>query len=170
MAISRYAPELPLPPYAYVPGKRYPHPVTHPQGHSFGVASREQDVDATFRYAVDLFNHGYYWEAHEAWESLWIAAGRRGAQADFLKGLIKLAAACVKGREGRAEGVARHARRCRELLVSLPADSTWPVDVVQVSAIAQRLADSPESVVNQSEEAVVRVIDELLEVVARFSA
>ncbi|MER9222262.1 DUF309 domain-containing protein [Mesorhizobium sp. M0644] len=23
---------------------------------------------------IDLINHGYYWEAHEAWEPLWHAA------------------------------------------------------------------------------------------------
>ncbi|TGQ49534.1 DUF309 domain-containing protein, partial [Mesorhizobium sp. M1C.F.Ca.ET.210.01.1.1] len=27
-----------------------------------------------FRWGIDLFNHGYYWEAHEAWEPLWHAA------------------------------------------------------------------------------------------------
>ena len=49
---------------------------------------------------ADLLNHGFYWEAHEAWETLWHAAGRKGEIADFLKGLIKLAAAAVKAREG----------------------------------------------------------------------
>jgi hypothetical protein len=53
---------------------------------------------------VDLFNAGFYWEAHEAWESLWHAHGRRGPTATLLKGLIKLAAAGVKIREGRASG------------------------------------------------------------------
>jgi predicted metal-dependent hydrolase len=66
--------------------------------------------------AVDLFNFGYYWEAHEAWEGLWIAAGRTGPVADALKGLIKLAAAGVKAYEGRPAGVRRHARRALELL------------------------------------------------------
>ncbi len=27
---------------------------------------------------IDLFNHGYYWEAHEVWEGLWHTAGHRG--------------------------------------------------------------------------------------------
>lgn len=64
---------------------------------------------------LDLFNYGYYWEAHEAWEAVWHAAGRRGLLGDFLKGLIKLAAAGVKVREGRTLGVVRHARRAEEL-------------------------------------------------------
>jgi len=68
-----------------------------------------------FLFAIDLFNAGFYWEAHEAWEGLWVAAGRTGVQADFLKGLIKLAAAGVKAREGRSVGVQRHARRAAEL-------------------------------------------------------
>jgi predicted metal-dependent hydrolase len=60
---------------------------------------------------VQLFNAGYYWEAHEAWESLWHAHGRRGPIATVLKGLIKLAAAGVKIREGRADGVRTLATR-----------------------------------------------------------
>lgn len=56
-----------------------------------------------------MFNHGYYWEAHEAWEAVWHAAGRKGLVADYLKGLIKLAAAGVKIRERVSVGVARHA-------------------------------------------------------------
>jgi predicted metal-dependent hydrolase len=64
-----------------------------------------------YLHGVDLFNHGYYWEAHEAWEGLWHACGRMGPTADFLRGLIKLAAAGVKVREGTPAGVASHAAR-----------------------------------------------------------
>jgi uncharacterized protein len=70
-----------------------------------------------YLYGVDLFNQGFYWEAHEAWEGLWIASGKAGTTAEFLKGLIKLAAAAIKRREGRdtgadhlAEGAAGHLR------------------------------------------------------------
>jgi hypothetical protein len=62
-----------------------------------------------------LFNAGYYWEAHEAWESLWHAHARRGPIADVLRALIKLAAAGVKVREGRPGGVRTHASRAAAL-------------------------------------------------------
>jgi predicted metal-dependent hydrolase len=101
-----------LPPYSYVSGK-FPHPESDPAGHSFGMQHEACEDD--FAYGVDLFNHGYYWEAHEAWERLWHAAGRSGNEADHLKGLIKLAAAGVKAREGNVDGVRRHARRAGEL-------------------------------------------------------
>src|SRR5262249_23073005 len=56
-----------------------------------------------------------YWEAHEVWEGLWQACGRRGVTADFLKGLIRLAAAGVKARAGKPEGVRSHARAAGRL-------------------------------------------------------
>lgn len=120
----RFVPHRSLPSYSYVPGHA-PHPVSHPDGHMYGGGgpaearpldpARWQDCE-DYLYGLDLFNHGYYWEAHETWEALWHAAGRSGPMGDFLKGLIKLAAACVKAREGSAAGAARHARRCVELL------------------------------------------------------
>lgn len=122
MEVIRYAPEIPFPAYAFVPAQ-HPHPVTDPRGHSFGQPHSvpapldpEHPVRSRgFLFAIDLFNAGFYWEAHEAWEGFWMAAGRNGPVADFLKGLIKLAAAGVKAREGQPVGVQRHARRAEEL-------------------------------------------------------
>jgi hypothetical protein len=68
-----------------------------------------------YLYGIDLFNAGYYWESHVAWESLWLASGRKGVVAVFLKGLIKLAAAGVKSLEGTPEGVKSHSTRAAEL-------------------------------------------------------
>ena len=115
----------PFPPYSYVPG-HYPHPVSDDRGHMFGHQAAEiaplrvgdwQNCQM-YLWGIDLFNHGYYWEAHEAWEGLWHAAGREGPIAEFLKGLIKLAAAAVKAREGNRTGVVRHARRAVQLFQS----------------------------------------------------
>lgn len=127
----RYVPQRPLPKYAYVPG-RQPHPVTDPRGHSFGIEPTKlpplepahPERSEEFLSAIDLFNHGYYWEAHETWEGLWHAAGRTGPVAILLKGLIKLAAAGVKAREGNSSGVQRHARRAAELLEQASSDSS----------------------------------------------
>ena len=117
--IRRIAGEFP--PYSYVTG-RYPHPLRDPSGHG---CPEPQDTAlppqtdgkrcAMFLWGCDLFDAGFYWEAHEAWEAVWHAAGRSGTDADFIKGLIKLAASAVKAREGRPEGVRRHALRAEEL-------------------------------------------------------
>lgn len=70
-----------------------------------------------------LFDRGYYWESHEAWEQVWIALGRTGEAADLVKGLIKLAAAGVKYLEGNLRGAQRHFARAVELL---PTANAWP--------------------------------------------
>jgi hypothetical protein len=129
MTSRRFLPDIPFPPYSFVPG-RSPHPVSDPAGHQYGIApSSVEPIDPDnwqqsrdYLRAIDLFNHGFYWEAHEAWERLWHAAGRTGSLADFLKGLIKLAAAGVKVREGKPRGVANHAANAAALFLQVDGD------------------------------------------------
>src|SRR5262249_3560491 len=117
----------PFPPYAYYPGGPWPHPTRSPEGHSFGrtLSAAEATMGSNdwfahrFHRGIDLFNAGYYWEAHEVWEELWHACGRRGRTADLLRPLTKLAAAGVKVRERQVHGVQIHARRAAELLISV---------------------------------------------------
>ncbi len=109
-----------LPPYTYVPGGPWPHPNRSKGAASDPIPQPHGDVAGSplFRRGVELFDAGYYWEAHEAWEVLWHAAGRRGPTADVLRGLIKLAAAGIKVRERREPGVRTHARRAAECFAS----------------------------------------------------
>lgn len=134
MIPMRYSPEFSFPAYAFVPG-RHPHPRSDSHGHSYLTPEQVPlplDPDypercSDFCYAIDLFNAGFYWEAHEVWEGLWIASGRAGEIADFLKALIKLAAAGVKARVGQMTGVQRHALRSLELLGFVRARRSSPV-------------------------------------------
>ena len=169
MPTDRNAPDVPFPAYAFVPG-RHPHPVTDPAGHSFGhphvvpepLDSRCPGNSIEFLTAIDLFNAGYYWEAHETWEGLWIAAGRKGELADFLKSLIKLAAAGVKAREGQINGVQRHARRAVELLQSIHTErladngNFCGVNLDELILGARSLADQP--IVDNTPSTIGRVV------------
>ena len=120
-APRRFAPEMPFPVYAYVPGR-------HPQPSRTGFARTVDcgDQDKTHRYALDLFNYGYYWEAHEAWETLWHAYGRHSLEGRLIHGLIALAAAGVKAREGNALGVVHHVRRAAAIFRDLSAERLVP--------------------------------------------
>ncbi len=120
MLRPRWLPQKNFPPYAYLPGRK-PHPVRDFKGTSYHVeptpvaaqASLGSDV---FLWGLDLFNHGYYWEAHEAWEGLWQVAERDSSLRMLLKGLILLSAAGVKVREGKQAAAVRHAGRAASLL------------------------------------------------------
>src|ERR1700731_518169 len=80
MLRPRWLPEKSFPPHAYLPG-RQPHPVRDPAGHSYHFGPMPVAAEASlgsdvFLWGLDLFNHGYYWEAHEAWEGLWQVVDR----------------------------------------------------------------------------------------------
>lgn len=134
-----------FPLYTHVPGIT-PHPLSDADGHrlagdaatstralecihwpqlqqQFLTKFPASDIDTLQRHVgwrgCLLFDAGYYWEAHEAWEQVWIEAGRTGDCANFWKGLIKLAAAGVKVYEGNATGARRHLSRAIELLSPL---------------------------------------------------
>ena len=148
--------DRPFPPYAFVPGGPWPHPTSHPEGHSRGrthvpvppIEGDEWPDSPSYREGVALFNAGYYWEAHEAWEGLWHAHGRVGPTADVLKGLIKLAAAGVKVRQGQPHGIITHARRAASLFETARAeggDRRLGLDLGELIATARRIADEPPS-------------------------
>jgi uncharacterized protein len=123
MTIPRLLPDQPFPPYAFVPG-RFPHPVSDPAGHSFGQEPVPTPLDPArwwtcrpYLFGLDLFNGGFFWEAHTQWECVWLTTRPRpglrspaptAQLSGFLKGLIRLAAAGVKIREGNLRGVASH--------------------------------------------------------------
>ena len=105
-----------FPPYAFVPGSGTPHPTGDPRGHSY-TGEREEPPPwlppedwrscEDYLWGVDLYNHGYLWEAHEAWEGLWHVSKHEPDMADFLQGLIQCAAAALKVTMKNAKGVAR---------------------------------------------------------------
>jgi uncharacterized protein len=105
--------DRPFPSYRFVPGQ--PHPTRDKNGHSYNkppvrLASFDPEdwyACEEYLYGIDLFNHGYWWEAHEALEAVWAAAGRRTETGLFIQGLIQIAAAHLKWFQGFHD-VARH--------------------------------------------------------------
>lgn len=105
IAHLRYT-ERPFPPYRFTPG-RDPHPAADPRGHSYEPPGHARPValyrppDAwqnsdEYLYGCDLYNHGYWWEAHEAWEDLWRVVPGESVQRHFLQGLIQVSACHLK--------------------------------------------------------------------------
>ena len=154
-----------LPPYTYIPG-RSPHPISDPAGHSYGArADSQASIRDGFEHGLKLFNHGYYWEAHEAWEGVWIALGRTGPQADFLKGLIKLAACGVKCLEGNETGARRHLRRASELFNSVKSSllqiESFNVNLGELTALMMNL-DLDMPVQNTAEQMAMSSVEPIL--------
>jgi hypothetical protein len=49
-----------------------------------------------YRAGLRLYAHGYYWEAHEVWEPVWMHARPKSQEREMTQGLIQLANAALK--------------------------------------------------------------------------
>lgn len=98
-----------------------------------------------YAYGLQLHAHGYYWEAHEVWEAVWLATAPNSQERHLLAGLIQLANACLKLEMVQPKAAVRllqasqdHLDECRSgaLLGLDPAALTQ-----DIAAFAHQLAD-----------------------------
>ena len=104
------------------------------------VLTAEDRTD--FHRGIRLFNQARFWEAHEAWEAVWLRHPEDGRF--FIQGLIQTAAAYHQLRRGIHRGFLIHLRRARERLVLFP-DVFLGVDVADLRKEIRR-ALPPEEV------------------------
>ncbi|MEL6345073.1 MAG: DUF309 domain-containing protein [Myxococcota bacterium] len=102
-----------LPPYRYVPGLN-PHPFRHRGGHMY-VDGRPpaEDAAAVWEHWVrglDLYDHRFYWEAHESWEACWHRTPPGNAR-ELEQALIQSAAAILKRHLGHDRAAERLRKR-----------------------------------------------------------
>ena len=111
----RLLPPVELPAYTFIPGSTTPHPYRHPEGHSYKkksptskpLADETWADNRSFLLALDLFNVGYYWEAHECWEATWHSVPRDTSFSLALQGLIQSSAYLLKAHMAHKEAAAR---------------------------------------------------------------
>lgn len=100
-----------LPAHAYVPGRNERHPEdtfdeirqTAVPGESAHSLAR---CDA-FVAGLHYLEAGFYWEAHEVWEPVWMALPDGSIERQFVQTLIQLANGRLKWRMGRAKAALR---------------------------------------------------------------
>jgi hypothetical protein len=148
----RYLPERSFPPYAHDPGITA-HPYRDDGGHSHGqdeptvppLDPADPMGSEALLWGLDLFNHGYFWEAHVWWEALWVAHERTGDIAEVVQALIKLAAAGVKARAAVPGGVRSHCEGAADKLEAVAArtEARWllGIDLPELAAHARSVAE-----------------------------
>lgn len=141
--MPRYS-RRPLPAYRHVPGET-PHPHRDPGGHSHGAGdpevgpweARDWPRLDLWLHAVDLFNHRYWWECHEALEALWHAAGRTTPRARFVQGLVLVAAAHLNRFRGKP-AAGHQAERGLRRMEALAAEVDLGFDVPRFATAVRK--------------------------------
>ncbi|MEP2533020.1 DUF309 domain-containing protein [Shimia sp.] len=102
------------PPHVYVPGET----ARHDAGlfDRFGFSLDDIEASERWRLAHAFIQEGYFWEAHELLEPIWMGLPPGSRERALVQGLIQLANAGLKRRMGRENAVARLAEMARELL------------------------------------------------------
>ena len=73
---------------------------------------------SAFKHGLMYLEEGYFWEAHEVLEPVWMALAPNSEERRFVQGLIQLANASLKLKMQRPKAVARLCGIARELLTN----------------------------------------------------
>ena len=144
-------PDLTLPDYAYVPGQtpRHDEAIFEVYHESVSAGLSLEDLKATLAWQAGLvfYDKGYFWEAHEVLEPVWMATPRNSAEHQLVQGIIQLANAALKARMKRPNAALRlcgkardHIRAARSAggdLVMEQSISTWMSEIDSIEALIQ---------------------------------
>ena len=126
--------DIPLPPYAYVPGQNARHPEDWFDAIKASVTPETPPhlLHNTRAWCAGLayLKAGYYWECHEVLEAVWMQAPNPSPEREMTQAIIQLANAKLKLKMGRPNAARRLAEMVRAHLACCPADR--PILGVQV--------------------------------------
>ncbi len=121
----RLAPDISLPSHPHVPGSGSAPdlvPLEHAKDLTPAVTqAAEWQENVPYLYGHDLLQAGYYWEAHEVWEAVWLATPANGPERLLLQALIQNANARLKSGMQRENAAARLHTQVEELRIDLVA-------------------------------------------------
>lgn len=129
-------PAAQLPEHAYVPGQNERHPentfdalkVSAVRGKSATELARCE----AFLAGLKFLEAGYFWEAHEVMEPVWMALPDGTVERRFLQGLIQLANGRLKLRMGRTKAALRLVGQARGLIPSEASSRIMTLDMQEV--------------------------------------
>lgn len=133
---------LDLPPQPHFPGQ-----TARPDVHVFAaIKARLQGCETpeelqqsdAFAAGFEAFRAGYFWEAHECWEAVWLRLPPASRERHMLRGLIQLANAGLKRRMQQSTASDKILRRADSALAEAFRNRSAPVMGVS-GALCDRL-------------------------------
>ena len=142
-----------MPPYAHRPGVNARHPehvfADVKAGLSAGMEPDDLAASRAWRTGWAWLDAGYFWEAHEVWEPVWLACPPNSAERFFMAALIQLANGRLKLAMNRRSAALRIARmgidHIREARIRSSAPLLMGISVTDVEAMLADLATGVEN-------------------------
>lgn len=108
------------PDHIYIPGATERHPEDTFEAicstASLNLPINELANCEALKHGLLYLDEGYFWEAQEVFEPVWMALPQDSKERRFIQGLIQLANASLKAKMKRPKAVQRLCRIARELL------------------------------------------------------
>ena len=146
-----------FPPYAYVPGVNARHdPSFFAPFHA--SVSGEMGCDElaqtlAWRAGWEYVQKGYYWEAHEILEPVWMALPSDSVARSFVQAIIQTANAALKLEMLRPKATIRLCSIVRELLLSMQGHQmVLGLQLAEVERFLDEVNDRAESAINFSKQ------------------
>ena len=135
----RLVPDIALPAHAHIPTTGS-SPDLAPLEMARQLAPRVTQAadwkqNKTYLYGHDLMRAGYYWEAHEVWETVWLATGANSPERLLLRMLIQNTNAQLKRKMGRTAAADKLDVQIAELRSDLSSRLGGEVDLYMGVAI-----------------------------------
>lgn len=142
--MSAAAENLPLPDYAYIPGQTQRHKENAFDWIKEFAPAVTSDLttaeNIVWYYGLRLIREGYYWEAHEVLETVWLNAPPSSREKQLVQGIIHITNAALKlqmGRPKAADKLAAHAAACiNEVFAANPDAPLMRLDRQQLGSLA----------------------------------
>ena len=143
-----------LPPHAYVPGRTARHDAALFRDEIAEIApamtAEALAASRAWRGGWACFNAGFFWEAHELFEPVWMALPPDAPERQLVQGAIQLANAGLKRSMGRPEAVRRlvHLAQAHPKAARAGGARLMEVDLDPLFGVASDLlgSDDPRSV------------------------
>lgn len=141
-------PEAQWPTHRYVPGQNKRHPEhafdSIKAGLSTDMSVAELAESSAFRHGLLYLENGYYWEAHEVFEPVWLSLPEHSDEKLFVQALIQVANAYLKHRMQRPRATRRLCEISALLLARLAASEILGVRKASILGMITDLEISPE--------------------------
>jgi len=138
----RLVPEIALPAQAHVPATgSEPDLVPLELAKQFApqvTLAAHWKENKTYLYGHDLMHAGYYWEAHEVWEAVWLLTRANSPERVLLQALIQSANAQLKRQMRRLRAAGKLEMQIEELRMDLVTRLGGLIEVYMGVAIKDR--------------------------------